>query len=49
MADLSIKPSLRVYGLVAKLSVLTNMHHEPDLYADRSCTMVCPRTWGHNS
>ena len=44
MPNLSTKPSSRDYCLVARLSILTNMLHEPDLSLARSGTIVCPRT-----
>ena len=43
MTNLATKPLSRDYGLVARLVILSNMLHEPDLSAARSGTIVCPR------
>ena len=48
MDNLATKPSSRDDGLVARLSISTNMLHKPDLSASRSGTIVCPRAQGHN-
>ena len=42
IANLSTKPSPIDDGLVARLSISTNMRHKPDLYAASYGTIVCP-------
>ena len=44
MTNLATKPSSRDYGLVARLVILSNMLHKPDMSAARSGTILCPRT-----
>ena len=46
MTNLATKPLLLDDGLVARLFILSNMLHEPDLSAANSGTIVCPRTRG---
>ena len=40
MTNLATKPLSRDYGLVARLVILSNMLHKPDLSAARSGTIV---------
>ena len=49
MANLATKPSSRDDVLVARLSISTNMLHEPDLSATISGTIVIPRARAHKS
>ena len=49
IANIATKPSSSYDGLVARLSISTNMLHEPDLSAAISGTIVCPRARGHYS
>ena len=44
MNNQATKPLSRDDGLVARLVVLSNMIHKPDLSAARSGTIVCPKT-----
>ena len=44
MTNLATKPLSRDYGLVARLVILSNMLHKPDLSAARSGTIVWPIT-----
>ena len=46
MTNLATKPSSRDDGLVARLVILSNMLHKPDISAARSGTILCPRTRG---
>ena len=46
MDNLATKPLSRDDGLVARLSISTNMIHELDLSAAISGTILCPRAQG---